>query len=192
MPKILHSLLPKSLHFWLPFTPLIIGYQMTMTLDSILSDWGPFYDSPLSSITLNRNLNYVDIDGNSFTADDWDEGIFANKHYADENLTTNISIGKKVTEISDYMFSGVRVSRLTLPATVSSIGKYAFYDCRNLDHVFCLRSDPPTIGENVFYKCKKMTGECIKVPANSLDAYKSAHNWSVYADKMYTSSVSPL
>ena len=27
MPKILHSLLPKSLHFWLPFTPVSKWYD---------------------------------------------------------------------------------------------------------------------------------------------------------------------
>lgn len=172
--------------------PLTIGYIGVYAIGSLGSDYGPFYDSPLSSISLNRKLNYVDKDGNPFTADDWDEGIFANKHYAEENLTTDITIGSKVTEISDYMFSGVRVSMLTLPANVSSIGKYAFYDCRNLYHVFCQRSEPPTIGENVFYKCQNMTGQCIKVPTNSLNAYKEATNWSVYADKMYTSGLSPL
>ena len=41
MPKILHSLLPKSLHFWLPFTPACAGAVFSHVADP--------YESKLST-----------------------------------------------------------------------------------------------------------------------------------------------
>ena len=43
MPKILHSLLPKSLHFWLPFTPTLqpfLDYNLTFRLSGVGASQG--------------------------------------------------------------------------------------------------------------------------------------------------------
>ena len=155
-------------------TSLSIGYQ------DHASDKGPFYDSPLSYINLNREIVCVNDGPGGLNA--WDEGIFANSYY-DKDFTTEIILGENVKTISDYMFSGVRVKNLTLPANVSSIGKQAFYDCRALEHVTCQRTAPPALGTGVFDSCDK--NPSFAVPTNSLTDYKAAANWSSYASKMY-------
>ena len=152
-------------------TSLSIGFQ------DHTSDKGPFYDSPLKYINLNREIvyDYDDLDA-------WDEGIFANSYYSN-NFTTEVILGENVKTLSDWMFCGVRVKNLTLPANVSSIGKQAFYDCRALELVTCQRTDPPALGTGVFDSCDK--DPRFAVPTNSLTDYKNADNWKSYASKMY-------
>lgn len=54
-----------------------------------------------------------------------------------EDLTGSVVIpatieGKDVTEIAKYAFSGRRISDISIPSTVTSIGEYAFEGCHNL------------------------------------------------------------
>jgi hypothetical protein len=138
-------------------------------------EYGPFYDSPLKSISLKRELVYKDQNGNDFTPDSWEEGVFANRHYDNNGLTTTVSVGNKVKTISDYMFSGVRLNALWIPTSVESIGNYAFYDCRVLGGVTLGHHPPPTLGEGVFNSCDVMW--YISVPKGTAETYKSAENW---------------
>ena len=163
-------------------TVIIESSSNPIAISTQSGDWGTFYDSPLSTIKLDRKINYVNASGNSFTLDDWDEGVFANEEYSG-NFTATVELGSNVTEILPYMFSGVRMKNLTLPANVSSIGKQAFYDCRALELVTCQRTVPPALGTGVFDSCDKKPS--FAVPTNSLTDYKTAANWSSYASKMY-------
>ena len=154
-------------------TPLSIGYQVKNFI--IDYEYGPFYDSPLKSISLKRELIYKDKNGNDFTPDDWEEGIFANQHYDNIGLTTTVTLGSKVKTISDYMFSGVRLKELWIPTNISSIGDYAFYDCRVLGGITLGHHTPPTLGEGVFDSCDVMW--YISVPEGTADTYKRTDNW---------------
>jgi hypothetical protein len=55
----------------------------------------------------------------------------------------------------------------------------AFAVCGSLISVTINATTPPTLGENVFWASSIQT---IYVPAESVDAYKSADKWSSYAD----------
>lgn len=155
-------------------TALTLGYQ-TYGAD----DQGPFYDSPLSYINLDREINYACGD-----LDEWDEGVFANLHYADGGLTTEVTLGSSVETIWPFMFSGVRMTSVTIPASVTSVGKKAFLDCRVLTHVTCKSATPPTLGSDAFNSCDKLPSEgCIAVPTGSLSDYQSV--WSQYSSKLY-------
>lgn len=155
-------------------TALTLGYQ-TYGAD----DQGPFYDSPLSYINLDREINYACGD-----LDEWDEGVFANLHYADGGLTTEVTLGSSVETIWPFMFSGVRMTSVTIPASVTSVGKKAFLDCRVLTHVTCKSATPPTLGSDAFNSCDKLPSEeCIAVPTGSLSDYQS--KWSQYSSKLY-------
>ena len=154
--------------------PLSIGYQVKNFVTDY--EYGSFYDSPLKSITLKRELVYKDQNGNDFTPDSWEEGIFANKHYGNDGLTTTVSVGNMVMTISDYMFSGVRLTALWIPTSVSSIGDYAFYDCRVLGGITLGHHTPPTLGEGAFDSCDVMW--YISVPKGTADTYKDTDNWS--------------
>lgn len=143
-------------------------------------DWGTFYDSPLSTINLDREVNYVNAAGSAFTLDDWDEGVFANEEY-NGDFTATVTLGANVKTIWPWMFSCVRMQNVTIPASVTSIGKEAFSYCYILTEVTCMGTTPPTLGEDAFYDSDEL--ERIYVPSGSLSNYQS--KWSQYKGKLY-------
>lgn len=64
---------------------------------------------------------------------------------------------------------------------VTTINTYAFRNCSKLKTITCHRTTPPSLFYSSFYNCPI---EKIYVPASVLDTYKSATNWSAFADKM--------
>ena len=57
----------------------------------------------------------------------------------------------KVTAIGDYAFQAAGVTSVTLPlTTITSIGEYAFNDCQGLTE-FTLPASITTIGRNAFF-----------------------------------------
>ena len=108
--------------------PLRIGYQTYAS-----SEYGPFYDSPLTTINLDRELTYglaaANIDG-------WEEGLFAHKHYDKKNFpSVTVDLGGNVKTISKFMFARLPIETITIPGTVNSIAEYAFDDCTRLNSV---------------------------------------------------------
>lgn len=159
-------------------TPLTIGYQLTNTADLWTSEYGPFYDSPLTSISLKRAINYVKGSADEpFTPDGWEEGLFANKHYNVTDLSTTVELGSKMTAIYNYMFSGVRMETIDIPTSVTSIGVQAFYDCRILKSVYLRHDTPPTLGGEAFDSCD--LNPKIYVPSSRVTKYQS--DWSKYS-----------
>ena len=65
---------------------------------------------------------------------------------------------------------------------VTSIGGYAFADSDNLTSVTVQATTPPTLDNNAFVGTR--FNLVIYVPAESVDAYKVAGNWSNYASKI--------
>ena len=93
-----------------------------------------------------------------------------------------ITIPEGVTTIGRQVFQGCsNLSSITLPSTVQTMGEGVFNACQRLSYVKVLATVPPTIGETVFSTYNNCP---IYVPAESLQAYKSAENWSVYADRI--------
>ncbi|HBD93210.1 MAG: hypothetical protein A2355_06690 [Spirochaetes bacterium RIFOXYB1_FULL_32_8] len=70
------------------------------------------------------------------------------------------------------------LSSLTIPSKVISIEGMAFYGCSSLNLLIVNPVIPPVIESNSFFNCYIKE---IKVPSNSVDAYKSATGWSDYA-----------
>lgn len=94
----------------------------------------------------------------------------------------SINIPSGVTSIGDSVFhSCYSLTGITIPSGVTSIGVWAFRDCSGLTSVTCLATTPPTLGDSVFNN----TNDCpIYVPAASVNAYKTATNWSSYASRI--------
>lgn len=78
------------------------------------------------------------------------------------------------------------ITNLTLSNTVESIGNYAFYNCKSLKEVLCRPVDPPVLGTSVFES--NALNRKIYVPSKAVDDYKTAGNWSEYANYIFSMS----
>lgn len=126
--------------------------------------------------------------------------------FANLNSITTLNIGSGMTNIESSVFpSMIRLTAVTIPNTVTTIGLTAFYNCYSLKtliipssvtrieggafrqcsgltSVTCLATTPPTMTNNNVFES---TNNCpIYVPAQSVNAYKSATNWSTYASRI--------
>lgn len=93
----------------------------------------------------------------------------------------SVTLPKNMKHIPQWMFiSCSSLPSIEIPETVTSIADRAFTSCGKLTEVICLPKTPPTLGVVVFYgvptTCK------IYVPKGSGEAYKTATNWSEWAD----------
>lgn len=103
-------------------------------------------------------------------------------------------INNELTEITSEMLDGITSIRdnafknnayilnVTIPNSVNSIGKSAFYYCTALTSVTVQSTTPPTLGSSAFSGTSENL--VIYVPADSVDTYKAATNWSNYASKI--------
>lgn len=113
---------------------------------------------------------------------------------------TSFTFPATIKSIGDYAFNGcIGISELVLPDALTKLGDFAFSGCSGLksvtfgtgiseigDYAFegiplesieCHATIPPVIGEDTF-SWEIWGSVVVKVPAASVDAYKSAQNWS--------------
>ena len=97
------------------------------------------------------------------------------------SILSSITIPNSVTSISNYAFNNcISLSSIEIPNSVTSISDRAFSNCKSLSSITVNAATPPTLGKSVFNG-----STCpIYVPAESVDAYKSATNWSTYASRI--------
>ncbi|MBP3382494.1 MAG: leucine-rich repeat protein [Tidjanibacter sp.] len=103
------------------------------------------------------------------------------KSFANAGLVvTEYTIPISVLSIEEYTFSGSNLTSITIPEGVTSIGRFAFSGSTHLAEVYCKPTTPPSLDYDAFeYNAE---GRKIYVPAESVDAYKSAQYWSDYAN----------
>ena len=89
--------------------------------------------------------------------------------------------------IEDYAFYGCSSLTTVVLQSITSIGKYTFQGCSNLESVTLPSSTVCTLPyfSNTFMSTKiyYCTGY-IYVPAELVDTYKAANNWSTYASQI--------
>ena len=92
---------------------------------------------------------------------------------------TEYTIPDSVTTIGKgaFYYCGSLTS-VTIPDSVNTIGEKAFYECSSLTSVYCKPTTPPAGSYNMFYY--NASGRKIYVPMDSVEAYKSARFWSEY------------
>ena len=96
---------------------------------------------------------------------------------------TSVTIPNSVTSIWGTAFINcTSFTSITIPNSVTNIGDSAFQNCTSLTSVTVEATNPPTLGNNVFYNTN--ANLVIYVPAGSVDAYKAANNWSNYESKI--------
>lgn len=100
----------------------------------------------------------------------------------------NINIPSGVKSIGSNVFTNCSsLPSIQIPASVTSIGYAAFSGCTALKSVILKSATPPTVNSNSF---NKVPSDCVfTVPFGCGDAYKSATNWSAYADKIVEGDV---
>ena len=83
---------------------------------------------------------------------------------------------------SNAFYNCTDLTSVTIPNSVTSIGNSVFRNCRRLTSVTIQATTPPTLsGTSAFSN----TNNCpIYVPAESLDTYKTARNWSSLASRI--------
>lgn len=96
---------------------------------------------------------------------------------------STLVFSNRLTTIGEQIFENNRyLTNITIPSSVTSIGKETFDGCVNLQHVYMERSTPPTLGTDAFKNAhSSMT---IHVPCGALSTYKSATNWKTFSTKI--------
>ena len=101
--------------------------------------------------------------------------------FHDCSSLTSVTIPDSVTSIGDEAFMGCNsLTSVTIGNSVTSIGKDAFNRCISLEEVYCKPTTPPA-GYSYMFDNNAL-GRMIYVPAESVEAYKSAAYWKFYAD----------
>jgi hypothetical protein len=91
-----------------------------------------------------------------------------------------VEIPENITTIGSYTFSYCQnLISVTLPNSLSEIGYSAFYECTNLANIYLYSITPPIL--NSINAISTYT-TAIHVPIGSGELYKSATNWSNFAN----------
>lgn len=144
---------------------------------------GAFYNCPL--VTFTGKFSNSD-SGSSGNIQD-EDGNFA-------GVTTppadgEVDLGDSTGVTQGAMQNNTAVTRLVIPESVERISAWAFDGCVNLKTVICEPLVPPTAiysstGEWAAFD-NNAEGRKFYVPAESLEAYKSAEGWRDYADAIF-------
>ncbi len=98
------------------------------------------------------------------------------------NKLANVLIPEGVKIIEGYCFSHCSsLVEIVFPSSVTEMGSTIFNFCTNLTTVTIKATVPPTIQSTTFDD----TVQTFYVPAESVEAYKTATNWANYADKIF-------
>ena len=92
------------------------------------------------------------------------------------------------TTVPSWAYSGnEHVSQVYLPASIQTIGYYAFNNCTALTEMVCLAVAPPTLDSYVFSGVPE--GLVVYVPEKSVDLYEKADGWKNFIILPYNGNV---
>ena len=138
-------------------TTLNLGYQTYVK--------GLFYDCPIETIYLGRNIKHKTSSSSS--------SQMTLPFYNKQTLTL-LEIGNLVSAIEDHAFNTCNISSLEIPNSVTAIGEYAFGHCQNLSSVV-IGNGVNSIGEGVFAYCSSLVDLTIGANVSSIGNGAFAH-----------------
>ena len=100
------------------------------------------------------------------------------------NKLTSVTIPNSVTSIGGHAFHDNQLTSVTIPNSVTSIGVIAFAS-DGLTSVTIHAVNPPTIVGYIFGYHSSSSSLKIYVPAQSVNAYKTANGWENYEDRIF-------
>ena len=165
--------------FYCGFKDLRIGSGLTNLCDSSFT-----FLSRASAITVDANNTVYDSRNNcnAIIETSTNKLIQGCINTVIPNSVTSIRDGV-LSSLMGRMYAGAftsTIESITIPSNVTYIGTYAFNMCENLTSVTVEATTPPTLGEHAFDD--NADDRKIYVPTASVETYKTATNWSEYAD----------
>ena len=89
-----------------------------------------------------------------------------------------------VTKMEHFCYTCDELKHVILPATVPNLGNYSFAYCRQMKSFISTVETPPIIGARTFASSYISVRFQIYVPNDSVEAYKTATNWTELADSI--------
>ena len=129
--------------------------------------------------------SFAPADLTSFTIPDGVVRVGEDSFNGCANLTA-VTIPEGVEELGNWVFwQCTALTSIEIPASVTQIGQQCFGGCTLLSEIYCNPTTPPAL--ELFYGPwsafeEIAEGAKIYVPAESVEAYKTAEGWSEYAD----------
>lgn len=95
-----------------------------------------------------------------------------------------VDLCEGITTIHNDSFKGcVSLKKITIPSTVTNINGSSFRGCTALKEIHLLPTTPPALNNITAFD--NVPSDCVfYVPSASLNAYKTASNWSTFASQM--------
>ena len=141
-------------------TSVTIGDSVTA-----IGNYAFWYCSSLKSITIGNSVTWIG--GSAFK---------------DCTSLPSVTIPDSVSIIMGSAFKGcTNLTSVTIGRSVTLMHSSTFKDCKNLINVYCKAITPPYLGNDEVFD-GNASGRVIYVPAESVEAYKSANYWSEYAE----------
>ena len=143
-------------------------------------------------LTQCRSLNRITVEEGNERYDSRDEcnGIIETATNTLIAACNNTVIPTSVTKIGNQVYQYSDITSFTIPAQITSIGNYAFDYCRNLKEVISLCKTPPSISNYTFRNLAD--NAVLKLPYESIEAYKNATGWKYAIAQKVFASIEPL
>lgn len=121
-----------------------------------VDDYGNILDTPASNEIFYTSKNGQIVNPNDPNA--FGATIISNTY---ANGIGIILFDRSVTSIGNNAFQGNSLTNISIPNSVTTIGKFAFYCCSNLTNI-SLANSVTSIGQGAFYSCSNLTN--INIP----------------------------